>query len=802
MELDNFLSVFYPKEDEVMHFRAFSPRNAESMPPLSFNYSRRELKENGTLPKKMLEANEKLGFYFCPNFSDALKAGSYYHLKDADITSLRAWFLENDTFTISQQHQRLDSAPLKPSIRVETRKSVHAYYLIDADCSLDDWEEIQLRLIEFFDGDKNIKNPSRVMRVPFFNHLSCDKNGYSYQSVNVVAFHPERRYDVSEMMNAFPPVPKKEVTRKTEFSSDEDMFGGRYAALKNYIATSGRLNRNGIYEMRGVCHNGKGRTALCFNTQNGNVWCSNDCKPDDICNALGLPIRRESVKVQRSMGAAQTALSTPSKLGLTWGELLNQKYTESEKDKILFGVMRGQVGLMVSPTNIGKTTLSLNLALSLASGKSFSPFINESGLRRVMFIDGESTRPELQTDLNVMTSRLNQYENELISKNLLILCDEEIEDESLDLTNPRHLKIIEERAKDFEPDLIVIDTLAAVFNLERENDNSEAKIKVFTPLKALARSLGCAVWLNHHTGKQSEERGSGGAYSGRGASNFGALARSVITLTPNKLKGVVELSLAKSKGLKLQNQDLLLNENDRWFEIVGETPKTPSCTDAIVNFAHIENRELATKDFLEKFEGVYSERSIKEALQNALRSERLDRIKHGVYIESAGNAAIKDTRTSALSLEKTRIDTNTEIRQYGKAEIEPIVGIPFYSSDILDSEFLDYESAPFISISNPIVSDDLSSISFAYDEAAFVEIIQNGRKFNFETTHFEYDNEGQSNKVWRFFNQNILDSEKVNFGHDNFKECHQFFESLSSDTEPNFLQFYDDQAWEHPKSLS
>ena len=45
-----------------------------------------------------------------------------------------SFFVENDDAPISDRHQALDGAPLPPSIRVETKKSIHAYWPIEGEC--------------------------------------------------------------------------------------------------------------------------------------------------------------------------------------------------------------------------------------------------------------------------------------------------------------------------------------------------------------------------------------------------------------------------------------------------------------------------------------------------------------------------------------------------------------------------------------------------------------------------------------------------------------------------------------------
>ena len=79
------------------------------------------------------------------------------------------------------------------------------YWLVDGDCSEEDWRDIEARLISFFESDLQIKNPSRVMRLPHFNHISySEESGWQYKRVRLVEFKTERRYSVEHMRKAYP----------------------------------------------------------------------------------------------------------------------------------------------------------------------------------------------------------------------------------------------------------------------------------------------------------------------------------------------------------------------------------------------------------------------------------------------------------------------------------------------------------------------------------------------------------------------------------------------------------------------
>ena len=200
MNLHEFLRAFYPDENEAICFRAFRPKDApdaEMNRPVKVSLTQKQLTAaEGELALQKL--NHLRGLYFIPN------AGGH---TDADITRFNAVFVENDNLPIAAQLAALDSCPLPTSIRVTTKKSVHAYWLLKENCSIEEWKNVQLQLIQYFDGDKAIKNPSRLMRLPGFMHLTYNPaaaGGYDHKFVEVVQFNPERRYAIDEIGKGFP----------------------------------------------------------------------------------------------------------------------------------------------------------------------------------------------------------------------------------------------------------------------------------------------------------------------------------------------------------------------------------------------------------------------------------------------------------------------------------------------------------------------------------------------------------------------------------------------------------------------
>ncbi len=324
--------------------------------------------------------------------------------------------------------------------------------------------------------------------------------------------------------------------------------------------------------------------------------------------------------------------------GITCRDFLDMDFPIPER--VVSGLVRGSVGLMVASTNVGKSTLALNLSLSAGMDKTYLPlFDGNHKARRVMYIDGEATKGELQADIKKMLESCSTQEQELIKNNLCFVCDEELKGEPLDLVNPEHLQTVIKKAVEFKPDLIIVDTLSALTLMEDENDNAKVKKEIIQPLKTLGRKANAGVLMLHHTGKYIE--GSPQAedsYKGRGASTLGALSRVVYNL--KSIKGTenrVTLSCSKVKGEKFESVVMELDADTRWFTVVeGASAKTSTPVEQdywkVVDYVKNENRVVKKYEILIEFTAnkVMSDAKIGRILKEAVAKNDL-RKDYGKY---------------------------------------------------------------------------------------------------------------------------------------------------------------------------
>ncbi len=301
---DEFLEAFR-KDAADLNLRFFyakgDPR-ADKNGDAPFRYghkvytSRKELR-NDDSEIDTLNLDEELGVYFVVN-----SGGD----EDIDITHYKACFVENDDLSIAEQHKALDDSPLPPSIRVETKKSVHAYWLLRAGATEEDWRDVQCRLIYYFNGDPANKNPSRVMRLPGYEHITYNKSDGSItrKLVEVVEFEPKQRYGIDKLLEAFEPVPasEKKPAKKpaAEKRTDapkltlDDIKPKPQTELDKWKAEAGirianeigTRNSDGKYDYRAFCHASTGNTGAFYNPALNYHVCNAGCSDKKLFTAI------------------------------------------------------------------------------------------------------------------------------------------------------------------------------------------------------------------------------------------------------------------------------------------------------------------------------------------------------------------------------------------------------------------------------------------------------------------------------------------------------------------------------------
>lgn len=311
-QLNKFLEYFCPDPDENIYIQTFPSKNAPystdtRVIPQNFPISRNNLLKDASLIHKLKELNKNQGIAFVVN------AGG---IKATEISRFNAFFIDLDYGDKSKQLELIESSPLQPNLLVETARGFHCYWLINGECTIEEWKDIQKRLIVFFSkngvgADEKIINPNRAMRLPYLNHIAFSETSSApkYSPVKLQIHSAERRYTLQEMQFAFPPliVIQKILSKPTNIKNEEVISSVNYQQMKvtNFNSYKeladelrSRMKMHPTYKensektwghLKGVCHNGKGNTALALNLITGAFICLNGCSYIQILKAFGLP---------------------------------------------------------------------------------------------------------------------------------------------------------------------------------------------------------------------------------------------------------------------------------------------------------------------------------------------------------------------------------------------------------------------------------------------------------------------------------------------------------------------------------
>ena len=100
--------------------------------------------------------------------------------KDQEVRQCRAIFYEHDDLAKELQLSLWRTLGLpEPTFQIDTGgKSIHSYWVFQEPVTVLEWRSLQTDLLEFSNGDKSLKNPSRVMRLAGAWHLSTTKGAH------------------------------------------------------------------------------------------------------------------------------------------------------------------------------------------------------------------------------------------------------------------------------------------------------------------------------------------------------------------------------------------------------------------------------------------------------------------------------------------------------------------------------------------------------------------------------------------------------------------------------------------------
>jgi hypothetical protein len=271
---------------------------------------------------------------------------------------------------------------------------------------------------------------------------------------------------------------------------------------------------------------------------------------------------------------------------------------------------RGTVALLVAEGGMGKTHLGLDLARSVAAGDAFLDVLPTRGgvavyvaledppevLRRRVF------HAHARRLAHLRATRDGRATTDLTARTLEHLRVASLAGQQLHLIAPTKGSVVQTPALDALIDhlralgaieLLILDPMARLHGTD-ENANATGTA-IVNAAERIAREVGCAVVITHHTGKAAATRDD--AYAARGASGIADAARVVLrlrALTQNEAdrldgvapeeieRGVLKLIHAKSNYAP-RFQDVWLKRDDVG-RLVAFTPRFRDADDEITAF--------------------------------------------------------------------------------------------------------------------------------------------------------------------------------------------------------------------------
>lgn len=171
------------------------------------------------------------------------------------------------------------------------------------------------------------------------------------------------------------------------------------------------------------------------------------------------------------------------------------------RELILAPIIPSQgLAMLYAPAGIGKTFVSLSVALAVATGsETLAGRWTATKRRRVLFVDGEMSAIALQERLKAMTKSMPPVDEDYMR----IITPDQQELGIPDLATEEGQALVEEHLEGVE--LLILDNLSSLLRNGRENE-AESSLPLQTWLLSLRRR-GISVLVVHHAGKGGGQRG-------------------------------------------------------------------------------------------------------------------------------------------------------------------------------------------------------------------------------------------------------------------------------------------------------
>jgi RecA-family ATPase len=234
-----------------------------------------------------------------------------------------------------------------------------------------------------------------------------------------------------------------------------------------------------------------------------------------------------------------------------------------------------EIMLLLGPGGVGKSRLTLHMAIAQVLGWPFLGFKLPAPSRRWLFIGNENSARRFKYELGLMTADISQNEYDKINENIFILPSIDNTSDCLEFGDANALKYWKNTAKKVKPDILVVDPWEAVIRDGDCNDASATRDSI-----RLLRSIFTKYndkftpMIVHHSreGSQAAKNSVGfdaGAFA-KGSKTIVSMARFAINIAPEDPEDGSRIVIICGKinnAAKFRIRAAIMNESTHLYEL-------------------------------------------------------------------------------------------------------------------------------------------------------------------------------------------------------------------------------------------
>ena len=306
--------------------------------------------------------------------------------------------------------------------------------------------------------------------------------------------------------------------------------------------------------------------------QSSQLWSPRDVKFDPISGEPYVDAIAPLAPV-RPVAANSTSVSS-LKPGVSFDSIPHRQW--------LYGVdlVRGEITVLASPGGIGKSSLALAIAASVAIGKELlGTRIYGQGLR-ALYLNAEDSRTEMLRRLWAFCLEHNFSSADLTRLCLLGADDWQVQKSSL-LWTERGASVLHQAGveflgsmlDEFRPDVVVLDPLVSLCAGGNMNDNAAMSL-VMRAIKGLAMRYNCSFLIVHHTKKGGDLTSSEAIGGAVAIVNLARRALMLSAMSQDEAKKLAVLPSQRWRYFRLLSAKANLappGPDAEWYELRSQT---------------------------------------------------------------------------------------------------------------------------------------------------------------------------------------------------------------------------------------